>query len=115
MRPFFPPTPVRLAALAFLFFVSISLLSRVLLLVAARHSVAWVFSLTGSFACGLFFAAVAGLFAALPKLLGALMPARLVLAKFTLVPLAPEAGTDILRDTTAFYESASWLFGRGKF
>ncbi|MEO7101481.1 MAG: LTA synthase family protein, partial [Luteolibacter sp.] len=62
----FRSAPSRLPFIAFAVFFILSLLSRVALLVAARHFLTWNLSLAGVFGCGLFFDVMSGLFAAVP-------------------------------------------------
>ncbi len=77
MRRFFSSSPARLALIAFSLFLAVSLVSRLLLLIAARHEIDWNLSLAGAFATGIAFDAAAAVFAALPwLLLGAAAPAR---------------------------------------
>ncbi|NQX02790.1 LTA synthase family protein, partial [bacterium] len=77
MRHLFRSAPTRLTLVAFSLFFTISLLSRLILLVTARHDLTWDASLPGIFACGLAFDVAAGIFAAFGWLLfGALAPLR---------------------------------------
>ena len=77
MRQFYRSAPTRLALVAFSLFFSLSLLSRLALLLAARHDLTWDASLLGVFACGFVFDVAAGIFAALPwLLLGVVAPVR---------------------------------------
>lgn len=77
MRHLFRSSPARLALVAFGFFFSVSLISRLLLLISARHDVTWDASLLGSFACGIYYDSATGLFAATPwLLLGVIAPVR---------------------------------------
>ncbi len=82
MRQFFRSAPTRLAFVAFSLFFSLSLLSRLALLVTARHDLTWDASLIGVFACGFVFDVAAGLFAAIPwVLLGVVAPVRFLKCK----------------------------------
>lgn len=77
MRHLFRSTPARFALLAFSLFLAVSLLSRMALLLAARHEVTWDASLAGVFATGVWYDAAAAVFAALPWLfLGVIAPVR---------------------------------------
>lgn len=79
MRHLFRSAPARLGLIAFVLFTSTSLLSRLILLITARHEVTWGIPVPGIFAWGLYFDLAAGLFAALPwLLLGSLAPTRLL-------------------------------------
>jgi phosphoglycerol transferase MdoB-like AlkP superfamily enzyme len=79
MRRLFRSSPARLALVAFSLFFAVSLLSRLALLIAARHEVTWDSSLAGVFATGAGFDAASAVFAAFPwLLLGAVAPVRLL-------------------------------------
>jgi phosphoglycerol transferase MdoB-like AlkP superfamily enzyme len=75
MRQLFRSSPARLALIAFSLFFAVSLLSRLILLITARHEVTWDASILGIFATGAWYDAAAAVFAALPwLLLGILAP-----------------------------------------
>jgi phosphoglycerol transferase MdoB-like AlkP superfamily enzyme len=77
MHRFFRSSPARLGLIAFSLFLAVSLVSRLLLLIAARHDIDWNVSLAGAFATGIGFDAATAVFAAVPwLLLGAATPAR---------------------------------------
>lgn len=69
IRSCFRSIPIRLSLIAFGLFVLLSFLTRLVLLIVAKHDVAWDSSLLGVFGYGLLFDAAAGIFAALPWLL----------------------------------------------
>lgn len=72
----FPPS-LRLAAIAFALFITISMISRLILLVAARHGVTWDASLITTFGLGLRHDAAAAVFATLPWIaIGAILPRK---------------------------------------
>jgi phosphoglycerol transferase MdoB-like AlkP superfamily enzyme len=69
--------PARLAFLACGLFLALSTLSRLALLIAARHEVTCDATISGVFATGIWYDAAAAVFAALPwLLLGAIVPQR---------------------------------------
>lgn len=77
MRRLFRSSPARFGLIAFSLFLAVSLVSRLLLLIAARHEIDWGLSLAGAFATGVGFDAAASLFAAAPWILfGAFAPTR---------------------------------------
>ena len=78
MRSLFRSAPARLACIAFTLFFLLSLVSRVALLIAARHDVTWDASILGIFAIGTGYDAASAVFATIPwLLLGGLAPSRL--------------------------------------
>ncbi len=77
MHHFLRSSSARLASLAFCLFITVSFVTRLALLVAARHEVTWNHSIPGAFATGMFFDVVSAVFVALPWFLfGALAPQR---------------------------------------
>ena len=77
MRHLFRSAPARLWLIAFSTFFAVSLLSRIALLLTARHEVTWDTSVAGLFAIGVWFDAASAVFAALPWLLfGMIAPVR---------------------------------------
>jgi phosphoglycerol transferase MdoB-like AlkP superfamily enzyme len=77
MRRLFRSSPARFGLIAFSLFLAVSLVSRLLLLMASRHEIDWGLSLAGAFATGIAFDAAASLFAAAPWILfGAVAPTR---------------------------------------
>lgn len=69
MRQPFRSAPSRLPLIAFAFFLTLSLLSRLALLMVSRHDLTWNQSIIGIFGCGFFFDIISGLFAAVPWVL----------------------------------------------
>ena len=109
MLRIFRSSPARLALIAFSLFFAVSLLSRLGLLITARHEVSWGASLAGVFATGVWFDAASAAFAALPWLLfGAIAPVRFLKSGF---------GSWIVAGLTAVYAgllifitTAEWFF-----
>ena len=109
MRHLFRSAPARLAAVGFTVFFGVSLVSRLLLLVMARHEVTWGLPLAGALATGFWYDAAAAVFAALPwLLLGAVMPVRWLksLAGTWLVACLMTVFIAIL----IFITTAEWIF-----
>ena len=79
MRSLFRSSPARLALIAYTLFFLLSLISRVALLITARHEVTWDASLAGVFAIGFGYDAATAVFAAIPWLLiGSIAPLRVL-------------------------------------
>lgn len=77
MPRLFRSSPARLGLIAFCLFLTASLVSRLLLLIAARHDIDWNVSLAGALVTGFGFDAATALFATAPwMLLGAVAPDR---------------------------------------
>ena len=105
----FRSAPSRLPLIAFAVFFLLSLLSRVALLVAARHFLTWNLSLAGVFGCGLFFDVMSGLFAAVPWVIyAALAPDRFLRSRTgrTLTML----GMVIFSSILIFITVSEWFF-----
>lgn len=109
MRHLLRSTPARLATVAFSLFLVISMLSRVALLVQARHDVSWDGSLAGAFLTGVCFDVASAVFAALPWwLLGVFVPGRLLQSragKWTLWGLMT-----VFAALLIFITTAEWFF-----
>jgi phosphoglycerol transferase MdoB-like AlkP superfamily enzyme len=109
MRYFHRAAPARLALVAFGVFFVVAGISRVLLLLAARHEVTWNSSVFGSIALGIWYDAAAGVFAALPwLLLGVLAPQRFLQArsgKIVVVGLMTVFAACLI-----FITTAEWFF-----
>ncbi|MEN9975633.1 MAG: hypothetical protein RLZZ282_1639, partial [Verrucomicrobiota bacterium] len=109
MRSLFRSLPARLALIAYTLFFLLSLISRVALMITARHEVTWDASLAGVFAIGFGYDAATAVFAALPWLLvGSIAPLRL---------LKSRAGTLLLGGLMTvflailiFLTTAEWFF-----
>lgn len=109
MRHIFRSAPARLAVLGFGVFFTLSLVSRILLLIAAHRDVNWGIPLAGSFACGLFFDAAAGLFAALPwLLLGVIAPVGFLAGKAGRLTLATLM--TVFAGIFIFITTSEWFF-----
>ena len=109
MRRFFRSIPARFALIAYSLFFGVSLLSRLMLSVAARHEITWDTSLPGSFATGVWFDAAAAVFAALPWLLfGALIPARFL--KSTIGTWLVAGLMTLFTGILIFITTAEWFF-----
>ncbi|MES2438202.1 MAG: LTA synthase family protein [Verrucomicrobiota bacterium] len=109
MRPLFRSAPARLALIAFCLFFTLSLLSRVILLLTARHDVTWDSSLAGVFACGIYYDVAAGLFAAAPWLLaGVLAPVRLLKSKAGKIAVA--GAMVLFASVFIFITTSEWFF-----
>ncbi|MCX6878974.1 MAG: LTA synthase family protein [Verrucomicrobia bacterium] len=109
MRHFFRSVPARLALLAFGVFFAVSLLSRLVLLSAARHEITWDASILGVFAIGAWYDAAFGVFAALPwLLLGVLAPRRFCNARVGM--LAVLGLMTVFVGTLIFITTAEWFF-----
>jgi phosphoglycerol transferase MdoB-like AlkP superfamily enzyme len=109
MRHLFRSAPARLAAIGFALFFAVSLMSRLALLVTARHEVSWGVPLAGALATGFWYDAAAAVFAALPwLLLGAVMPVRWLKSRAGtwLVACLMTAMTALL----IFITTAEWFF-----
>lgn len=109
MRQFLSSTPSRLSLVAFSLFFSLSLLSRLILLVTALHDLTWDASLLGVFAIGFIFDVAAGIFAAIPwLLLGVLAPTRLL--KSTLGSIMIGGMMTIFASALIFTTTSEWFF-----
>ncbi len=109
MRNLFRSSPARLSAIAFSLFFALSVLSRVLLLLAARHDLSWDLSLGAVVACGFYFDVAAGLFAALPwMLVGVVAPVRALKSKAGLLLVA--ALMTVYASIFIFITTSEWLF-----
>lgn len=109
MRHLFRSVPGRLALLAFCLFFTVSLVSRVALLIAARHEVTWDASVAGAFATGAGFDMAAAVFAAIPWwLAGVITPAALMKSRFT-KPLLGVMLT-LFAGVLIFITTAEWFF-----
>src|SRR6478736_5498657 len=109
MRQLFRSSPARLAAIAFSLFFALSLLSRFLLLLTARHDVSWDLSLAGVVGCGFYFDVAAGLFAAIPwLLLGVVAPVRVLKSK--LGQLLVAGLMTIYASIFIFITTSEWFF-----
>jgi phosphoglycerol transferase MdoB-like AlkP superfamily enzyme len=109
MHRLFRSSPARLGLLAFSLFLTVSLVSRLLLLIAARHDIDWNLSLAAAFATGIGFDAAAAVFAALPWfLLGAVAPARFLKSRagqWTVTGLMT-----LFAAVLIFITTAEWVF-----
>lgn len=109
MRHLFRSAPARLFIIAFSLFLALSLLSRIALLVTARHDVTWDASLLGAFATGVWFDVASAVFAAAPWfLLGVIAPSRFLRSragKFTLAGLMT-----VFAALLIFITTAEWFF-----
>ncbi len=109
MRRPFSSSPTRFALLGFALFFALSVLSRLLLLFAARHEITWDESLAGAFATGIGFDAASAVFAALPWfLLGAVAPARFLKSRagqWTVTGLMT-----LFAAVLIFITTAEWVF-----
>lgn len=105
----FHSSPARHGLIAFSLFLSVSLISRLLLLTAARHEIDWNLSLAGAFAIGIGFDVASSLFAALPwTLLGAAAPARFLksrVGRWAVVGLMT-----VFTAVLIFITTAEWVF-----
>jgi phosphoglycerol transferase MdoB-like AlkP superfamily enzyme len=109
MRQLFRSAPVRLALVGFGLFFSLSLFSRLVLLVTARHDLTWDVSLLGVFASGFVFDVAAGIFAAIPwLLLGVLAPARLLKGKSGMIVMG--GIMTIFASALIFITTSEWFF-----
>lgn len=109
MRQLFRSAPSRLPLIAFAVFFTLSLLSRLALLVAARHDLTWNFSIAGIFGGGLFFDVMSGLFAATPWVLyGALAPNRFLTSGIGRKVTA--AGMVVFSSILIFITVSEWFF-----
>lgn len=105
----FRSIPGRLALLGFSLFLSASLLSRLALLIAARHEITWDMSVAGAFATGLAFDAASACFAAVPWwLAGVLLPARVWSSRFGKPLLV--SGVTVFTALLVFITTAEWFF-----
>jgi len=105
----FRSAPSRLPFIAFAVFFALSLVSRLALLVAARHFLTWNLSLAGVFGCGLFFDVMSGLFAAVPWVIyGALAPDRFLRSKAGRTATA--LGMVLFASTLIFITVSEWFF-----
>jgi phosphoglycerol transferase MdoB-like AlkP superfamily enzyme len=109
MRRYFRSSPARLALVAFSLFLAVSVVSRLLLVITARHQLDWSPSLAGAFATGIGFDAAAAVFAAVPwLLLGAASPSRFLKSRaggWTVAALMTLFVTVLI-----FITTAEWVF-----
>jgi phosphoglycerol transferase MdoB-like AlkP superfamily enzyme len=109
MRRLFRSSPARLALIAFSLFLAVSLISRLLLLITARHQLDWNPSLAGAIATGIGFDAASAVFAAVPWiLLGAAVPSRFLKSRaggWTLTALITLFAAILI-----FITTAEWVF-----
>ncbi len=105
----FRSIPGRLALIGFSLFLLASMISRMALLITARHEITWDMSVTGAFATGLAFDAAAALFAAIPWwLAGVLLPSRFWSSRLG-KPLLM-AGFTVFIALLVFITTAEWFF-----
>ncbi len=105
----FRSAPTRLPFISFVVFFSVSLLSRLALLIAARRFLTWDPSLAGVFGVGIFFDVVAGLFAALPWVVyGAMAPDRFLKSRAGRTVTA--LGMVVFTSTLIFITVSEWFF-----
>ena len=109
MRCLFRSSPARLGFIAFSLFFAVSFVSRLLLLIAARHGIDWNLSLAGAFATGIGFDTASAVFAAVPWLLiGAAAPARFLksrIGRWTVAGLMTFFAALLI-----FITTAEWVF-----
>ena len=99
----------RLALLGFSLFFSLSLISRIILLLTAHHELTWNSSLLGVFACGFGFDIAAGIFAALPwLLLGVLTPTRVIKGPIGMILMV--AMMTLYASLMIFITTSEWFF-----
>ncbi len=99
----------RLALLGFSLFFSLSLISRIILLLSAHHELTWNSSLLGVFACGFGFDIAAGIFAALPwLLLGVLTPTRVIKGPIGMILMV--AMMTLYASLMIFITTSEWFF-----
>jgi phosphoglycerol transferase MdoB-like AlkP superfamily enzyme len=109
MRHLHRSAPARLALVAFTLFISLSLLSRLLLLVAARSEITWDASLPGVFVTGVWYDFASAVFAALPwLLLGVVAPVRFLGSRVGRISVACLMGAFIA--ILIFITTAEWFF-----
>lgn len=109
MRLFFRSSSARLGLIAFSLFLAVSLVSRLLLLVAARHDIDWSLSLAGAIATGTGFDAASATFAAVPWiLLGAAAPPRFLKSRAGRWTVA--ALMTVYAALLIFITTAEWVF-----
>ncbi len=105
----FRSAPSRLPFIAFAVFFALSLISRLALLVAARHFLTWDLSLAGVFGCGVFFDVMSGLFAVVPWVIyGALAPDRFLRSKAGRIVTA--LGMALFSSILIFITVSEWFF-----
>ncbi|MDP3851535.1 MAG: sulfatase-like hydrolase/transferase [Luteolibacter sp.] len=109
MRPLFRSIPARLALIAFSLFFAASLLTRIGLLITARHEVTWDASIVGIFANGAWFDAASAVFAVFPwLLLGAVAPARFL--QSTIGKWIAAGFMTVFAGILIFITTAEWFF-----
>lgn len=109
MRSFLRSIPARLALIASTVFLTVSSISRLLLLINARHELDWNPSLAGALATGVFFDAASAVFAGVPWiLLGSVVPARFLKSRggsWTMTALFA-----VFVALLIFITTAEWIF-----
>jgi len=109
MLQLFRSRPARLALLAFSLFFVVSFLSRVALLIAARHEITWDASIAGAFLTGAGFDVASAVFAAIPWwLFGVIAPGRLLKSRPG-KPLLAVLMT-VFAGILIFITTAEWFF-----
>jgi phosphoglycerol transferase MdoB-like AlkP superfamily enzyme len=109
MRWLFRSSSSRLGLIAFSLFLCVSFVSRLLLLVTARHEIDWGFPLVEAFATGIGFDAAAAAFATVPWiLLGAATPARFLKSGTGRWAIALIIG--LFAAVLIFITTAEWFF-----
>ncbi len=99
----------RLPLIAFAIFFSLSLASRLALFITAYHNLTWGLSILGVFASGLFFDAMAGLFATLPWFFYAsLAPGRFLGSRIGRAATA--LGMLLFTSILLFITASEWFF-----